>query len=115
MKFNKALKEAAAEVVGQGNKEKIKIYLNNKEIYPGEVRGKYPAIYKVVMKAVDKAKTSGFNIAPEKSPADITLKANGDIILTSDDGKNQKRFTLEQLGLDPKMVEKAKSILNKIG
>lgn len=108
MKFNTAVNEMAAEVSGSGTTERIKFYIDKKEMDPGSVRTKMPNAFKAIHKAINAAKKQGLDLSPNVPPADAVIKGNGDIIITDDKNKQQKRFSLEELGFNIATIEKIK-------
>ena len=115
MKFNKVLKEAAAEVTDSGYDERVNISLGNQEMDHRELREKAPVSYKVIMAAIKYAKSIlKIDLSPNNTPADITLKASGNLIITPDGGKPIP-VELSKLNLSNDLLNSIKVELNKFG
>ncbi|MFW6226353.1 MAG: hypothetical protein ACOC3V_05300 [bacterium] len=112
MKFQKILKEASAEVYGQGTNERFIVNLGNRTIEPADLRSLAPNSYKVIMKAISYAKSKlGLDLSANKLPADVNIKSDGSVIITDDKSQQSKRVDPIQLGLKPEVINALKKEL----
>lgn len=104
MKFNKVIKEASAEIYGDGTQERVTIKIGNRNIEFGELRRIAPNSYSAIIKATSYAKKQGFNMTLNKAPADIIIMGDSSVKITDDATGKVLQPTLVDLGFTSQQI-----------